>query len=470
MTSRIYQGDALDYQNFIASKNVRQGSAGFDASPSSMLPALHDWQKEIAAWACRKGRAALFCECGLGKTPMQLSWAHAVVEHTGGDVLIVAPLAVNSQTVREGQKFGVDVHPCRTQDDARPGVNITNYEMLRHFDPAHFAGVVLDESGILKSFMGKTKRQLVDFVQAVPYRLPCTATPAPNDHDELGNHSEFLGYFSRAEMLSRWFKNDGFDASKYVLKGHAEDDFWRWVASWAVCIQSPADLGYPGDDYALPPLEVVPHIVAVDECAFDKGLLVDGSALGIKTLHDELRRSAPQRSAMAAEIVNNTDEPAVVWCFTDYEAVELMRRIPDAVEVRGSMPFEVKTERLEAFTNGNVRVLVTKPRIAGWGLNWQHCRTMVTVGPSYSFEARYQSVRRCWRYGQALPVFDHVVMTRREAAIFNAAVAKEERHNSMAESVRQVGHDLTISDRRELVAYAPNKEIKLPAFLFRRAA
>lgn len=460
----------VGYDDFIASKHVRQGYSGFDASPSGMLPALHDWQKEIAAWACRKGRAALFCECGLGKTPMQLSWAHAVVEHSGRDVLIVAPLAVNNQTVREGHKFGVEVHQCRTQDDARPGVNITNYEMLRHFDPTRFAGVVLDESGILKSFMGKTKRQLVEFVQAVPYRLPCTATPAPNDLLELGNHADFLGVMKSSEMLTRWFINDGGQAGAYRLKSYAERDFWQWVASWAVCIQSPADLGYPDDRYILPPLQTVQHVVRTDESAFDRGLLVETGTLNVKTLHAELRRSAPVRAARAAEIVNDINEPAVVWCFTDYEAEELMAHIPDAIEVRGSMPVETKVARLEAFTAGNARVLVTKPRIAGWGLNWQHCRTMVTVGPSYSFEARYQSVRRCWRYGQDLPVFDHVVMTRREAAIFNAAVAKEERHNSMADAMRRAGHELSNASRRELSGYAPSQEIKIPAFLRGRAA
>lgn len=459
-----------EYHDFISGKFVRVGDSGFEVDESNLNAGLYGWQKQIVAWACRKGRAALFEDCGLGKTRQQLAWAEQVVNHTGGKILIVAPLAVNRQTAMEGAAIGVEVTACRTQDDVRPGVNITNYEMIHHFSPEAFTGVVLDESGILKAFMGKMRRQLTEMFSATPYRLACTATPAPNDHDELGNHSEFLGYFSRTEMLSRWFKNDGFEASKYILKGHAEDDFWRWVASWAVCIQSPSDLGYTDDRFTLPPLHVVPHTVKVDECDFDRGLLVDASLLNIKTLHDELRRTAPQRAEMAASIVNPECNPALVWCFTDYEAKELMARIPDAIEVRGSMPFDMKTDRLTAFSEGKARVLVTKPKIAGWGLNWQHCNIMVTVGPSYSFESRYQSVRRCWRFGQKRSVYDHVVMTRREASIFNAAIAKEDRHNTMAEAIRRVGHDLAVMERRELAPYHPKKEIKLPSFLRRRVA
>jgi hypothetical protein len=459
----------MSYQDFIRSKHVRHEYSGFDVSASDMLASLHPWQREISAWACRKGRAALFEGCGLGKTPQQLAWADAVVRHTDRPVLIVAPLAVNRQTIREGEKFGVEVHGCRSQDDVFPGINITNYEMLRHFDPSVFSGVVLDESGILKSFMGKTKRQLIDFVQSVPYRLPCTATPAPNDLMEIGNHADFLGVMKSTEMLTRWFINDGAQAGAYRLKGYAERDFWQWVASWAVCIQSPADLGHPDDRYILPPLKTVQHVVKTDETAFDRGLLVETNALNIKSLHAELRKSAPARAAKVAEIVNGTDEPALVWCHTDYEAVELMRRIPDAIEVRGSMPMEAKTANLESFMSGNARVLVTKPRIAGWGLNLQFCRTMVTVGPSFSFESRYQSVRRCWRYGQDRPVFDHVVMTRREAAIFNAAQAKEESHNTMAESIRRVGHELNNAPRRELAEYNPRQAVVVPKFLLGRS-
>lgn len=460
----------MEYTEFIRGKFSRVGDSGFDACASDISNKLYDWQREIVAWALRKGRAALFCDCGLGKGPMQFQWAQKVCDHTKGNVLIVAPLAVNKQAIREGVKFDVEINQCRTQDDVKPGVNITNYEMVHHFSPELFSGVVLDESGILKAFMGKMRRELTSMFAATPFRLACTATPAPNDHTELGNHSEFLGYYTLQEMQSRWFKNDGFEAGKYVLKGYAEEDFWKWCASWSVCIQSPADLGYSSEGYNLPELHVVPHVVTVDECAFDKGLLIDTTSLNVKTLHDELRKSAPARAQTVADIVNATHDPALVWCFTDYESKELMARIPDAVEVRGSMPAEEKASRMEGFSDGNIRVLVTKPKIAGWGLNWQHCNIMATVGPSYSFESRYQSVRRCWRYGQEREVFDHVIMTRREATIFNVAQAKEGRHNAMAEAIRKVGHDLTVSNRRELVEYHPEKQIKLPLFLRGRAA
>lgn len=449
------------YQDFIRSKHVRCGWQGFESGVPH--DTLYDWQKAVVEWACKKGRAALFEDCGLGKTFQQLEWARQVHRHTGGNVLIVAPLAVNQQTAREAERLDMYIAQARTQDDVRHGVSITNYEMLHHFTPESFAGVVLDESSILKSFMGTTKRRLVEWFKCTPYRLACTATPAPNDHTELGNHSEFLGIYSLQEMQSRWFVNDGFESGKYRLKGHAQRDFWEWVASWAVCIQTPADLGYDATGYNLPPLETHQHIVAQDETG--NGMLVDVSKISATGLHQELRKSAPDRADVAAEIVNASTECAVVWCHTDYEADELIKRIPDAVEVRGSMPIEKKSDNLAAFTDGRARVMVSKPRICGWGLNWQHCNLMVTVGPSYSFESRYQAVRRCWRYGQTRPVQDHVIMTRREASIFNAACAKEDRHNDMATAIRRVGHDLTRHGRRELETYSAVDAIKLPAFL-----
>lgn len=452
----------MNYHKFISSKHIRAGWDGFD--PKEVSPALYDWQKAIVEWACRKGRAALFEDCGLGKTVQQLEWARQVFNHTGQNVLIVAPLAVNRQTAKESRELlGMECFECRTPDDVRHGVNITNYEMLHHFSPDEFVGVVLDESSILKSFMGTTKRRLVEWFNRTPYRLACTATPAPNDHTELGNHSEFLGLYTLQEMQSRWFVNDGFESGKYRLKGHAENDFWRWVASWAVCIQSPADLGYDGNGYILPELRTIQHVIQSEEMG--NGMLVDISGISATGLHRELRKSAPERAERAAEIVNATSDPAVVWCYTDYEADELMSRIPDAVEVRGSMSVERKADNMAAFTNGDARVIVSKPRICGWGLNWQHCSLMVTVGPSYSFESRYQAVRRCWRYGQKNAVEDHVVMTRRESQIFNAACAKEDRHNEMAESILRVGHDLSKQSRSELLKYSPGSEVHLPGFL-----
>lgn len=455
----------MKYHEFIASKHIRADSCGFYVPKSEMNPALFDWQKDVIAWACQKGRAALFQDCGLGKTPQQLEWARLVHEKTNGPILIVAPLAVNKQTIKEGIKFNIKVNSARDQSEVKPGLNVTNYEMVDHFDPAMFSGVVLDESSILKSFMGTTKRRLIQMFQSVPYRLCCTATPAPNDSTELGNHSEFLGYFSRAEMLSRWFTNDGFNSSAYRLKGHAQHDFWRWVASWSVAIQTPADLGYTQNGYKLPPLETVEHVVNCDDSALDRGMLVDVSGISATNIHQELRRTAHARADQTANIVNQSDEQFVVWCHTDYEADELNKRIPDAIEVRGSMPIHVKAERLESFTGGDARVIITKPRIAGWGLNWQHCRNIVTVGPSYSFEMRYQAVRRCWRYGQSRKVFDHIVMSARESSIFRVAQAKEKNHMSMANAIKKVGHELSQTKKRELAEYNVNKNIIIPKWL-----
>jgi len=455
----------MDYQEFLSRKHIRAAHCGFDVDPSTLPDALFDWQRAIVAWALKRGRTALFEDCGLGKTFQELAWAQAVTRHTGGKVLIVAPLAVGPQMVREGQRFGVEAKQSRTGDDVSCPITITNYEMIDHYSPDDFIGVVLDESSILKAFMGKTKRKLIDMWERTPYRLAATATPAPNDHTELGNHSEFLGLYSLQEMQSRWFVNDGFDAGCYRLKGHAERDFWEWCASWAVAIQNPADIGYNGSAYHLPELETIQHIVASDESAYEKGMLLDIEAISATGIHKELRKSVESRSAELADIVNATTDTWVVWCQTDYEADELVRRIPDAIEVRGSMPYDKKADLLDRFSLGQERVIITKPRIAGWGLCWHHCSHMATVSPTYSFESRYQTVRRLWRFGQVNKVEDHVFMTRREASIFDQANRKQTRHNTMADAIRKFGHELSVANRRELKVYNPEKQIVLPSFL-----
>lgn len=460
----------MKYADFIKSKRLRTESCGFDVDPSTLPVGLFDWQRAIVVWALKRGRAALFEDCGLGKTLQELSWAQSVARRTSGQVLIVAPLAVGPQVVREGTRFGVEVKQVRHQEEISSPVSVTNYEMLDHFDPEQFSGVVLDESSILKAFMGKTKRKLISMWANTPYRLAATATPAPNDHTELGNHSEFLGLYSLQEMQSRWFVNDGFDAGCYRLKGHAENDFWQWVASWAVAIQSPSDLGYDGSAFRLPDLTTFQHIIPVGETDFSSGLLVNVQAISATGLHQELRKSAPARAESLASIVNASPESWVVWCQTDYEADELTSRIPGSVEVRGSMPHERKADLLDAFSLGQERVIITKPRIAGWGLNWQHCAKMATVSPTYSFESRYQTIRRLWRFGQTRPVEDHVFMTRRESSVFNQAQAKEKRHNSMAESIRMIGHELSVDTRRELKPYNARESMNLPAFLRRETA
>lgn len=429
------------YQEFLQQKLVRMQPAGFDVNPRDIHPLLFDWQREIVLWALRLGCAALFEECGLGKTLQQLEWARLVAKKTGGRVLVVAPLAVAHQTVSEGRKIDVDVVYCRSQEqtdnvDAR--VVITNYDMLHAFDAARFAGVVLDESSILKSFTGQTKRMILQMFAQTRYKLACTATPAPNDHLELGNHAEFLGVMHSNEMMSRWFINDSMRAGNYRLKGHAESDFWRWVTSWAVCIAKPSDIGYDDDGFNLPELRLHTEIVAVDHTrAFAQGrLFVDGHS-SATAMWAEKKATAADRCVRAREIVDGSDEPWILWCDTNAEADLLKQLFPDALEVRGSHDIWVKEERLRDFGEGRARVIITKPDIAGFGLNWQHCHKQVFVGVTYSFEKTYQALRRSWRFGQEHPVDAHLIYAETEGNIMDALTEKQEAHAQMQRAMNE---------------------------------
>ena len=452
-----------DYTEFIAGKHLIVPPAGFPVSKDSLNTQLFDWQQEVTAWALARGRAALFEDCGLGKTPQQLEWARQVHEHTGKPVLILAPLAVSGQTKREGEKFGIEVHVCRHQEDVKHGVNVTNYEMVDHFMPGEFSGVVLDESSLLKSFMGKTKRKLVEMWSATPYRLACTATPSPNDHTEMGNHAEFLGIMNTVEMLSRWFINDSYNVGTYRLKGHAEDDFWRWVASWAVCIGSPADIGFSDEGYVLLPLTEKSHVVAAKSL---RGQLMATVAPSAMELQKELAASCMDRAAVAAQLANESTEPWLIWCNRNDEADALKSMIPDALEVRGSMPLEKKERILEDFTLGNLRVLISKPSITGWGMNWQHCADMAFMSPSYSFESRYQAIRRCWRFGQTRPVNVHDIMSESEQLVCKAVVRKAELFADMREGMaRHVSSRSALTKDDAKIKYEPNKSMGLPRFV-----
>jgi hypothetical protein len=440
-----------EYERFLASKRVAATAVGFTVSESDLSSALFDWQRAIVRWALQRGRAALFCETGTGKTRMQLEWARQVCARTGGDVLILAPLVVTFQTAREARdKLGIEITVARTQAEARPGITVTNYEMLAHFDPARYVGVVLDESSILKSFMGATKRQLIEAFAATPYRLACTATPAPNDHMELGNHAEFLGVMPSSEMLMRWFINDTMSMGHYRLKAHAVRDFWDWVASWAVSLRRPSDLGFSDDGFTLPALNVRHEVIATD-LTVDAGdrlfRLPDLNATG---LHRELRLTAPARAERIAALVNADTESWVVWCYTNYEADELTRRIPDAVEVRGSETPAAKERKLRDFIDGRARVLVSKPGLAGFGINMQHCARMAFVGLSYSFEEFYQAVRRCWRYGQTRPVDVYVCGAETEGALAATIARKAGEHERMSDEMVASSARLTLGDGRGL--------------------
>lgn len=412
------------YADFITSKLRPVGDAGFEADVSD---ALYPFQADIARWALRKGRAAVFADCGLGKTPIQLQWAQQVSER--GPVLILAPLAVGAQTVREGEKFDVQVTQCREPDDVREGVNVTNYERFQRFADMEWAGVVLDESSILKAFDGKTRSELTSWAQRIPYRLCCTATPSPNDYEELGGHSEFLGVLPRRVMLAEFFVNDGLEAAHWRLKGHAGGAFWKWVASWSRALRSPADLGYPDDGFALPPLNV--ETISVDADAVSDDRLFAVPVATMMERRQARRESITQRSAIVADIVNGSSEAWVVWCDLNAESDALARAIPDAVEVRGSDHPDDKEAALLAFTRGDARVIVTKPSIAGWGLNWQHCANVAFAGLSDSYEQYYQAVRRCWRFGQTRPVRVVIVASNREQAVLENVRRKERQASEM---------------------------------------
>ena len=458
----------MDYHDFIKRKHIRQRESGFKAIESAMPHGLFDWQKSAVRWAVERGKAAIFASCGMGKTAMQLAWAEQVRLYTQMPVLIMAPLAVNEQTVEEGYKFGIKAESIRNMDDVHGnGIFIINYEMLNHVTPDIFGGIVLDESSILKSLTGKTKMALIDMFQITPYRLCCTATPAPNDHSELGNHAEFLGVMRTPEMLSTWFINDGFESGKWRLKGHAVDDFWEWVSSWAICINKPSDLGdFDDSNFSLPELVTVRHDIKVENTGFDHGTLINMKKSSASTIKSDMRKTLDSRVACAAEIVNELNgESCIIWCELNDESSALVRVIPGAVEITGSMKPEEKSAKMMDFTRGKIRVLVTKPKIAGFGMNWQHCRNMIFVGCSYSFEARYQAIRRCWRFGQTKTVYDHVILAGQESKIFDAVLEKEKKYIEMERNMSGTFSESIKDAKVAKQKYTGTKHISIPSFL-----
>lgn len=408
----------MTYTDFLKGKHFAVPDSGFSVS-GTLNQMLFEWQNDVDRWALKKGKCALFEDCGLGKTPQQLVWAQEVCKHTGGNVLIIAPLAVAAQTQKEGVKFGVDVTVCRSQKDIKRGINVTNYEMLDHFKPTDFVGVVLDESSILKHHNSKTREVLTQGFKNTPYRLCCTATPAPNDFVELGNHAEFLGIMSRTEMLATFFVHDGGDTSKWRLKGHAESKFFEWVASWACCMTSPADLGCEKTGYDLPQLNITEHIVKSDDLCNEDGqeMFFASTSQSLMERRQARRSSLEDRCKLAADIANSTADQVIVWCDLNDESAMLAKLINGAVEVKGSDSNEHKTNSMMGFSDGSVKCLVSKPSIAGWGMNWQNCHEMIFVGLSDSFESYYQAVRRCWRFGQTNETNVHIVISDAEGAV-----------------------------------------------------
>lgn len=456
----------MRYEDFLAGKQHIPPSCGFEVDKPAMNIHMFEWQKDITRWALRKGRAALFEECGNGKTIQQLEFADQVAKREGMPVLIVAPLTVGAQTLREAQKFGYSAAICRTQDDVTPGINITNYEMLQHFDGRSFAGVVLDESSILKNYTGKMRNQIIEMFKDTPYRLSCTATPSPNDYMELGNQVEFLGIMSRTEMLTTYFIHDGSDTGKWRLKGHAEDRFWEWVSTWAVVLTCPGDLGYPNDGYILPSLNMTEHIVEVKS---DGEYSLFGCEIA-KTLterRDARRASLRERCEQAAEIIaQNPDDQWVCWCDLNAESELLAEFIPNSEEVRGSDKPDAKEDALMRFANGALRVLITKPSIAGFGMNWQQCHNMIFVGLSDSYEQMYQAIRRCYRFGQKRPVNVHIVTSAAEGAVKANVERKEQQAAEMKRNMVQYTKEILRKDirgqERIVIPYDPQIVMIVP--------
>jgi hypothetical protein len=462
-----------DYRDFLASKRIKVEPSGFSIPEERLPPKLFDWQRKIVHWSLRQGRADLFEECGLGKGQQQLAWCDAVIRHGGCKrVILLAPLAVAFQMLREAEKFQIEteIRYCREGHEVGPGINVVNYERLHKFDCKLFDAVDGDELSILKSYTGKTKQKLCESFNHCRFKLGATATPAPNDLMELGNQSEFLQAMPSNEMLARWFVNAGDSVGKYRLRKHAVRDFWRWVASWAVCLTKPGDLGFPNDGFDLPPLEFVEHLVEVDRETPAGHLFDPGAKISATTMHTEKRSSIEARAAKTAELVAAAKgRPFIVWCDTDYEADALKKAIPgDFVEVRGSHSVEQKEKGIQAFLTGGVATLITKPKIAGFGLNLQFCHDMAFVGLSWSFEQLYQAVRRCWRFGQLHPVAAHVIQTEAESAIAKAVWSKQRQHEEMQSQMAAAMREFQIANvlgRRELAAYAPTVPVEVPTWL-----
>jgi superfamily II DNA or RNA helicase len=452
----------VDYQEFLKAKQKMIVDSGKEVDDTEINPHLFDYQHDIVKWALKKGKSAVFAGTGLGKTRIQLAWADLV----GGRVLIFAPLAVACQTVQEGKEIGIEVNLCKENADVKDGINITNYDRMERFDLSRFDGIVLDESSILKSQTGKTRNWLIENCSDIPYKLCCTATPAPNDYMELGNHSEFLGCMTEMEMLAMFFIHDGGDTAKWRLKKHAVKVFWEWVASWAVMMVNPADLGYDGSQFILPKMNITQQEVKTEVTT---GSLFAVEAKTLQERQQARRDSLKERVAACAEIVNNSDEQFLVWCNLNVESELIAKSIPDSVEVCGSDTPEHKTESMIGFSEKRIRVLVSKPSICGFGMNWQQCHNMIFVGLSDSFEQYYQAVRRCWRFGQKSEVNVYVITADTEGAVVANIQRKERDFEDMLHGMIAATQNITAQNikrtGRNQKTYNPIVKMELPDWL-----
>ena len=452
------------YEEFLSGKAVVDAPCGIDIKKSSLNAMLFDYQKDMVYWALRRGRAALFADCGIGKGPMQMEWA----DKQPHECIIAAPLAVAHQFVREAEKFGIDLAYAKDQAGITKRITVTNYERLENFHIEQFGAVALDESSILKNSSGAYCNWLIDAFKHTPFRLCSSATPAPNDVMELGTQAEFLGVMTRSEMLAMYFTHDGGDTSKWRVKGHAQAAFWEWMASWAVMIRKPSDLGYSDDGFVLPPLSMHEHVVKVQSPT--SGFLFALEAQTLQERQQARRESIADRVRACADIVNASDRPFIVWCNLNEESAQLAAAIPDAIEVTGSDSDEHKEAAIVGFLEGRHRVMVSKPKIAGLGLNLQHCADMAFVGLSDSYEQLYQSIRRCWRFGQTRPVSVHVITAETEGAVVSNIKRKEreaeETYNNMIAHMKDLNaaalHGATLRNKTN---YQPSVEMVIPAWM-----
>lgn len=453
----------MNYSEFIKRKSFSATPTGFDADLKEYP--LFDYQHDICRWALMRGRSAIFAETGLGKTLMQLAWADQVARKTGLPVIILAPLAVSDQTIAEGKRFGIHVDKYTFTDVFGSHIYITNYEQLHNVDAAQFSGVVLDESSILKGMNGKIRQQCTDMFAMTPYRLSCTATPSPNDFMELGTQSEFLGIMSQVEMLAMFFIHDGSDTSKWRLKGHGKRKFFEWLATWAVFISKPSDLGYDDSAHELPPLVFHEHVI---ESGITDGLFAP-IAMGLLDRNSARRDTVDARVAEAAMIANGIDGQCLIWCHLNDESQALAKLIHEAVEVTGSDDHDVKSSRLLGFSTGEVKKIVSKPKIAGFGMNWQNCNSMVFVGLSDSWEQFYQAVRRCWRYGQKKPVHVHIVSADIEGGVLANIKRKEQQHKKLKAEMIEVMRDKTLAQlgksSQEKAIYNNDQKMGVPSWV-----
>lgn len=443
-----------DYQIFLKKKRIRPTLDGFE--PLWMPDFLFDFQQELVGWAIRKGCSAIFADCGLGKSIMELVWSENVARKTKGNILLLTPLAVGSQMLQEAKKFGIK-NVSRSKDGiVKTKITISNYERLHYFNPSDFTGIVLDESSILKNFDGATKSKINIFIRKIQYRLLATATAAPNDFIELGTSSEALGCLGYMDMLSRFFKNDQnncatnkrsrfMEATKWRLKHHAHTSFWKWVASWSRAIRYPSDIGCDDNGFILPKLNEQEY--ELEACREkEKGTLLTLPAIGLKQVRDERRATIKERCEKAANIINSTKDYGILWCNLNDEGDLLEKLIPDAIQVSGRDKGDVKEDKLTSFTNGNERVLITKPKIGAWGLNWQHCNHVVFF-PAYSYEQYYQAIRRCWRFGQKRPVQVELIYTQGDRnSIKNLRRKQRQADEMFTNLVKEMNHSLSISN------------------------